>query len=226
MLLQDRLHAAGVVAVVRPPAPDLAETLARTLLEAGIGVIEVTFRAAGAPAAIDRIRTTVPGMLAGAGTVLTRAQVREALDAGAEFVVAPGSSQDVIEAVLDAGAAMIPGVATPSEIEANLARGLTLLKLFPAEVIGGLAMVRAMRGPYPDVRFVPTGGIGPANLAAYLAQPNVVACGGSWLTEGLVTEDDLARVAVGARAAAALVRGVRRPVRGQTHDTTGTEDGR
>ena len=180
MGLEERLRAAGVVTVVRPPAPDLAEALARALLEAGIGVIEVTFRAARAPAPIERNRTTVPGMLVGAGTVLNRAQAREALDAGAAFIVAPGSSPDVIETVLDAGAAMIPGVATPSEIEANLARGLTLLKLFPAEVIGGVAMVRALRGPYPDVRFVPTGGIGPANLAAYLAQPNVVACGGSW----------------------------------------------
>ncbi|MHB8892007.1 MAG: beta/alpha barrel domain-containing protein, partial [Candidatus Limnocylindrales bacterium] len=105
--------------------------------------------------------------------------------------------------------AMIPGVATPSEIEANLARGLTLLKLFPAEVLGGVAMVRAMGGPYPDVRFVPTGGIGPANLAAYLAQPNVVACGGSWLTDGLVDEGDLPRVTEVARAAAALVREAR-----------------
>jgi 2-dehydro-3-deoxyphosphogluconate aldolase/(4S)-4-hydroxy-2-oxoglutarate aldolase len=87
-------------------------------------------------------------------------------------------------------------------------------------------MVKAMRGPYPDVRFVPTGGIGPANLAAYLAQPNVVACGGSWLTEGLVTEGDLVRVAVVARAAAALVRETRGPGRGSADGTTGTEDGR
>ena len=133
VLLEDRLHAAGVVTVTRPPAPPLAEALARALLAAGIDVIEITFRTAGAPAAIDRIRTTVPEMLVGAGTVLTRAQARQATDAGAEFVVAPGSSAGVIEAVLDDGTAMIPGVATPSEIEANLARGLTLLKLFPAE---------------------------------------------------------------------------------------------
>jgi 2-dehydro-3-deoxyphosphogluconate aldolase/(4S)-4-hydroxy-2-oxoglutarate aldolase len=220
---EDRLRTAGVVAVVRPPSADLAEALARTLLQAEIGVIEITFRAAGAPAAIDRIRTAVPGMLVGAGTVLDVGRARDAIDAGAQFVVAPGSSPDVIETVLGAGIAMIPGVATPSEIEANLARGIRLLKLFPAEVIGGLAMIKAMRGPYPDVRFVPTGGIGPANLAAYLAQPTVVACGGSWLTDGLTGEDDLPRVAEVARAAAAIVREVRGPIAGEAVGSAATD---
>ena len=197
--------------VLRPPEPPLAEAIASTLLRSGIGAIEVTFRAAGAAAAIERIRTAVPGMLVGAGTVLTRAQAVEALGAGAEFVVAPGSNADVIGTVLDAGVPMIPGVATPTEVEANLARGLTLLKLFPAEVIGGIGMLRALRGPYPGVRFVPTGGIGPANLGSYLAEPNVVACGGSWLAEGVTDRAGLSRVEDLARAAAAIVASVRAP---------------
>ncbi len=209
MTIEDRLRAAGIVLVVRPPAPELAEGIAATLLAAGVGAIEVTFRAAGAAAAIERIRSRVPAMLVGAGTVLTEAQADEAIAAGAEFVVAPGSTPRVIDRVLTAGVAMIPGVATPTEVEADLARGLTLLKLFPAEVVGGLAMLRALRGPYPDVRFVPTGGIGPANLAAYLAEPNVVACGGSWLTEGVRGPDDLPRLADRAMAAGSIVRASR-----------------
>lgn len=209
MSLEERLRAAGVVCVVRPPEPALAEALASTLLNAGIDAIEVTFRATGAPAAIERIRATVPGMLVGAGTVLSRAQARAALAAGAEFVVAPGSSPEVIDEVLGAGGTMIPGVATPTEIEAALARGLTLLKLFPAEVIGGVRMLRALRGPYPEVRFMPTGGIGPANLASYLVEPNVVACGGSWLADGVEDPADLVRVEDAARAARAIVEAAR-----------------
>ncbi|HEY6013149.1 MAG TPA: bifunctional 4-hydroxy-2-oxoglutarate aldolase/2-dehydro-3-deoxy-phosphogluconate aldolase [Candidatus Limnocylindrales bacterium] len=209
MEVEERLRAAGVVLVLRPPEPPLAEAIASTLLAAGIGAVEVTFRAAGAAAAIQRIRTAVPGLLVGAGTVLTRAQASEALEAGAEFVVAPGSSPDVIEAVLDAGVPMIPGVATPTEVEANLARGLTLLKLFPAEVIGGIGMLRALRGPYPGVRFVPTGGIGPANLGSYLAEPNVIACGGSWLADGVTDRAGLPKVEELARAAAAIVASAR-----------------
>jgi 2-dehydro-3-deoxyphosphogluconate aldolase/(4S)-4-hydroxy-2-oxoglutarate aldolase len=208
-VLETRLRTAGVVAVVRPPAPSLAESLAAILLDAGLGAIEVTFRAAGAPEAIARIRERVPGMLVGAGTVLTADQAREALAAGAQFVVTPGSTAAVIEVVLAAGTPMIPGVATPTEVEAALARGLQLLKLFPAEVLGGIAMLRALRGPYPDVRFVPTGGVSAGNLGAYLGEPNVVAVGGSWLTERLDTGDDLELVRQRAVAAAAIVAAVR-----------------
>ena len=209
MEVEERLRAAGVVLVLRPTDPSLVEAIASTLLASGIGAIEITFRAAGAAAAIERVRTAVPGMLVGAGTVLTRAQALEALEAGAEFIVAPGSNPDVIGTVLDAGLPMIPGVATPTEVEANLARGLTLLKLFPAEVIGGIGMLRALRGPYPGVRFVPTGGIGPANLGSYLAEPNVIACGGSWLAEGVTERPGLSKVAELALAAAAIVASAR-----------------
>lgn len=209
MTVEDRLRAAAVVLVVRPPAPDVAEGIAATILASGIGAIEVTYRAAGAAAAIERIRSAVPGLLVGAGTVLTPAQADEAIAAGAEFIVAPGSSPAVIDRVQAAGVPMIPGVATPSEVEAGLARGLSLLKLFPAAVLGGVAMLRALRGPYPDVRFVPTGGIGPDDLAAYLAEPNVLACGGSWLTDGIERTDDLPRLAERAAATAAIVRAAR-----------------
>jgi len=212
--VEARLGDAGLVAVIRPPGPDLAALLAALLVAAGIGAIEVTFRAAGAPEAIRRIRAQAPDALVGAGTVLTVEQAVSAIDAGASFIVAPGSSDRVIETVLDAGVPMIPGIATPTEVEANLARGLTTLKLFPAEVLGGTSMLRALRGPYPDARFVPTGGVGAGNLVAYLVEPNVLACGGSWLTEGLTDAAGLGAVRERATAAAALVTEARRRAAG------------
>lgn len=199
--LETRLRAAGLIVVARPAAPEAMEAMAATLLKAGVGTIEVTFRGEGAPAAIERLRTTVPGALVGAGSVLTVAQARDAVAAGAEFVVAPGSDPVVIEAVQAAGGVMIPGVATASEVSVNLSRGLSLLKLFPAEVLGGIKQLRALRGPFPGVRFIPTGGIGVGNLSAYLAETNVIACGGSWLDDGATGE----ALAENARAAAACV---------------------
>jgi 2-dehydro-3-deoxyphosphogluconate aldolase/(4S)-4-hydroxy-2-oxoglutarate aldolase len=199
--LVERLRVAGLVVVAKPSAPDDMAARVATLVEAGVSAIEVTFRGDGAPAAIERLRESVPDALVGAGTVLTAAQARDAIAAGAEYVVAPGSDPTVIETVLAAGVVMIPGVATASEVSQNLTRGLSLLKVFPAEAVGGIPLLRALRGPFRDVRFIPTGGIGPANLAAYLAEPNVLACGGSWLDDG----SHGAELAEKARAAAAIV---------------------
>ena len=194
---------ARVVPVVRLPDPGLAVPLARTLVDAGLPVIEITFRAAGAAAAIRAVRQEVPAMLVGAGTVLSVEQADQAIAAGASFVVAPGTNPKVIARVLGAGLAMIPGVATPSEIEANLERGLDVMKLFPAEAVGGVAFLRAVRGPYPGVSFVPTGGVSESNLASYLAEPNVLACGGTWIAPSAVLEaGDLAAIAELARRAA------------------------
>jgi 2-dehydro-3-deoxyphosphogluconate aldolase/(4S)-4-hydroxy-2-oxoglutarate aldolase len=203
--LEARLRAVGLVVVAKPGTPDAMQAQVETLVEAGVTAIEVTFRGDGAPAAIERLRATVPGALVGAGTVLTVAQAHDAIAAGAEYVVAPGSDPAVIEAVIEAGVLMIPGVATASEVSQNLTRGLSLLKLFPTEVIGGIPLLRALRGPFRDVRFIPTGGIGPSNLAAYLAEPNVVACGGSWLDDGSIGEE----LAAHARESAAIVAAAR-----------------
>jgi 2-dehydro-3-deoxyphosphogluconate aldolase/(4S)-4-hydroxy-2-oxoglutarate aldolase len=200
------IAACGVVPVVRLPRVELAVPLAETLRDAGLACLEVTFRAAGAAEAIRSIRRAVPDVLVGAGTVLTVRQAAEALDAGATFIVAPGTSPAVVESVLAAGAAMLPGVATPSEIEANLGRGLSTMKLFPAEVLGGAAFLRAVHGPYPAVRFVPTGGISAANLADYLALPNVAAVGGTWIAPSDRLEaGDLDAVARAAAEAVAIV---------------------
>jgi 2-dehydro-3-deoxyphosphogluconate aldolase/(4S)-4-hydroxy-2-oxoglutarate aldolase len=213
MGIVDRIGASGVVAIVNPPPRGAARSLAETLAEAGVPAIEITFRSDGAAAAIAEIADAIPDALVGAGTVLTVAQAAEALDAGARFVVSPGTNPAVIEYVLGRGAIMLPGIATPSEIEANLARGIDVMKAFPAEVIGGVRFLRAMSGPYQAVRFVPTGGINARNLAEYLALPNVLAVGGSWIAPpDLVAAGDFVAIGELARVTAGLVRIARGPV--------------
>jgi 2-dehydro-3-deoxyphosphogluconate aldolase/(4S)-4-hydroxy-2-oxoglutarate aldolase len=133
-------------------------------------------------AALERV-TAIEGLLACAGTVLTPEQAAAAAAAGAAFAVAPGTNEDVVAACRDLGLPFFPGVATPSEIERARQLGLHTLKVFPAEQVGGPAFLRAVSATYPDVRFLPTGGIGPANLRAYLDVPSVLAVGGSWLVK-------------------------------------------
>lgn len=186
--IYDAIGKAGIIPVIKLERVEDAVPLARALLEGGIPVAEVTFRTEAAAAGIAAIRRELPQMLVGAGTVLTTEQAAAAIGSGAQFVVAPGSNGRVIEGVLSAGIPMIPGVATPSEIEAALERGLRVLKLFPAEVLGGIAMLKALSGPYPQVRFVPTGGISASNLKSYLQQKNVLAVGGSWMVQSDLDE--------------------------------------
>ena len=210
MTVMDRLETCGVIPVVPPSSPDAAAELAAALVEAGLPCLEITFRAEGAPAAIERIRAEVPTMTVGAGTVLTVAQVRAAIAAGAQFLVSPGTNPAVVDLAQHEGIAILPGVATPSEIEANLARGIDVMKLFPAEVLGGVRFLKAVYGPYRAARFVPTGGIDPGNLGAYLAQANVLACGGSWMVPpAALAAGDLASVVRLAREAVELVRASR-----------------
>ena len=186
--IYDAIGKAGIIPVIKLERVEDAVPLARALLEGGIPVAEVTFRTEAAAAGIAAIRRELPQMLVGAGTVLTTEQTAAAIESGAQFVVAPGSNDRVIEGVLAAGIPMIPGVATPSEIEAALERGLRVLKLFPAEVLGGIAMLKALAGPYPQVQFVPTGGIFASNLKSYLQQKNVLAVGGSWMVQSDLDE--------------------------------------
>jgi len=157
-----------------------AAPLADALVAGGLPVAEITFRTDAAEAAI-RVMADRGDMLVGAGTVLTIEQADRAIDAGAAFVVAPGTNPRVIEHCLRRDIPIAPGVATPTDIELALSLGLNVLKYFPAEALGGTKMLRAIAGPYRDVRFIPTGGISPQNLGDYLRLPNVLACGGSWL---------------------------------------------
>jgi 2-dehydro-3-deoxyphosphogluconate aldolase / (4S)-4-hydroxy-2-oxoglutarate aldolase len=175
-----RLGRARVVPVASLDDGDQAESTARALQRGGLDCIEITFRTAAAAEALRRARA-VDGMLVGAGTVLSPEQAAVAADAGADFAVAPGTNPAVVEACRALGLPFFPGVATPSEIETARALGRTTLKLFPAAQVGGAGFLRAVSATYPDVRFLPTGGIGADTVADYLAVPSVLAVGGSWL---------------------------------------------
>jgi len=157
-----------------------AGPFADALVEGGLPVAEITFRTPAAEASI-RALAKRGDVLVGAGTVLSTEQADRAIDAGARFIVAPGTNPAVVEHVSMRGVAMCPGVATPSEIELAMSLDIMTMKFFPAETLGGVAMLKALAGPYPDVRFVPTGGITPELLPEYLKLPSVMACGGSWL---------------------------------------------
>lgn len=176
-----RLGALRLVPVIVIDDPADAAPLAGALVKGGLPVAEVTFRTARAAEALRAMRDAHPEILAGAGTVLSPQQAREALDAGAEFVVSPGLNPRVVDYCLEREVPVFPGVCTPTEIEMALERGLEVLKFFPAEPMGGLSFLRAICAPYPMLRFIPTGGVNAQNLGEYLAFPKVVACGGSWM---------------------------------------------
>ncbi len=157
-----------------------ARAFGDALVGGGLPIAEITFRTSAAEAAV-RALARGGDLLVGAGTILTTEQADRAIDAGAQFIVAPGTNPNVVEHVLKRGLPMVPGVATPSEIELATSLGVSTLKFFPAEAMGGTATLKALAGPYPDVRFIPTGGITPELLPNYLKLASVVACGGSWL---------------------------------------------
>ncbi len=176
-----RLTACGVVPVLVIDDATHAAPLAEALLAGGLRCAEITFRTPAAARALAIMRGQFPDVWVGAGTVLSVEQADAAIEAGAQFVVSPGTNPAVVDHVMGRGVPMLPGVATPSEVEAVLARDIQLAKFFPSEPFGGVGTLRALAGPYPTVRFVPTGGITIANLATYLRLSNVAACGGSWM---------------------------------------------
>jgi 2-dehydro-3-deoxyphosphogluconate aldolase/(4S)-4-hydroxy-2-oxoglutarate aldolase len=176
----DELCARRIVPVVVIDELETALPLARALVEGGLPVAEVTFRTAIAAVAM-RLIADETDLLVGAGTVVRPEQVDLAFDAGARFIVTPGFSPAVADRCRELWIPVIPGVATATEVITALDHGLDMLKLFPAEASGGIPLLRALRGPFPDVRFVPTGGVSAANAADYLAVPSVAAVGGSWM---------------------------------------------
>ncbi|GAA1430691.1 bifunctional 4-hydroxy-2-oxoglutarate aldolase/2-dehydro-3-deoxy-phosphogluconate aldolase [Streptomyces thermospinosisporus] len=181
-----------------------AVPLARALVAGGLPAIEVTLRTPAAPAALRAIAGEVPDAVVGAGTVITPEQVREAVDAGARFLVSPGWTDRLLEAMRGSGVPFLPGVSTASEVVALLERGVREMKFFPAQAAGGTAYLKSLAGPLPQARFCPTGGIGPDSAPDYLALPNVGCVGGSWmLPADAVAARDWARIERLARAAAA-----------------------
>ena len=200
----------GLVPVITIESPHDAVPLAKALLDGGIGCAEVTFRTRAAAEAIAAISSTCRELLIGAGTVLTVEQAEQATRAGAQYVVAPGFDPAVVGWCQERDVPVLPGVATPTDISMALARGLDLLKFFPAEAMGGVQMLQALSAPFAGVRFIPTGGITAANLPQYLALPNVAACGGSWMArEGMISAGEFTEIARLSRQARAIVRQVR-----------------
>jgi 2-dehydro-3-deoxyphosphogluconate aldolase/(4S)-4-hydroxy-2-oxoglutarate aldolase len=176
----DRIGAARLVPVVVLDDAASAAPLAEALAAGGLPVAEVTFRTAAAVESI-RAMSANPDMLVGAGTVLTADQVDAAVDAGASYVVSPGLSLPVVRRCAERGVLALPGAVTATEVQAALAEGLTAVKFFPAATSGGAPAIKALSAPFGDLRFVPTGGIGPANLSEYLSIEAVLAVGGSWM---------------------------------------------
>jgi 2-dehydro-3-deoxyphosphogluconate aldolase/(4S)-4-hydroxy-2-oxoglutarate aldolase len=204
------IRQAGIVPVIKLERASDARPLGRALLDGGLPVAEVTFRTAAAPEAIRILRAEFPELVVGAGTVLTPAQADAALAAGAAFAVTPGFNPRVVDHCQARGLPVVPGVNSPSQVELGLERGLTLLKLFPAEVSGGVKMLKALHGPYAEVSFLPTGGVELGNLASYLALPYVAAVGGSWMVnEQLLSAGRFAEVTALCAEAVQAVRAAR-----------------
>jgi len=170
-----------VIPVVVIDDANRAVPLANVLLEGGITAIEITLRTPQALTAIEAIARHVPEMQLTAGTALNRAHLQQVKDAGAELVVSPGISPELLEGARDLGLALLPGIASASELMLGLNAGLSHFKLFPASAINGIALAKAFSGPFPEARFCCTGGIGETDLADYLAVPNIPSVGVSWL---------------------------------------------
>lgn len=181
MQIDDAVSPAPVIPVIVLERAADGVPLARALLAGGLPVLEVTLRTAAALEAIEAIAREVPQAVVGAGTVLSRSDLLAARDAGARFAVSPGVAPEVLSAAHEFALPLLPGVMTPTEVMAALAAGYDTMKFFPAVQAGGVEMLRAWAGPFPRVRFCPTGGVSLANASDFLALPNVCCVGGSWI---------------------------------------------
>jgi 2-dehydro-3-deoxyphosphogluconate aldolase/(4S)-4-hydroxy-2-oxoglutarate aldolase len=206
----EKIHAIGILPVIALDEAAQAVPLARALAAGGIPAAEVTFRTEAGEEAIRRIAQEVPEVLVGAGTILTTEQADRAVNAGARFIVSPGTNAKVVYHCQELGAHPIPGAVTPTEIETAMELGLDTLKFFPAEPSGGLGMIKALSAPYTQVKFIPTGGISAANVGEYLKYPKILACGGSWMVKkDLINARKFDEIQAMAAEAAAIVRLVR-----------------
>lgn len=174
----------GVVPVVVLEDEKDALPLAEALVRGGLPCAEVTFRTEAAAESIRLMSEKYPEMLVGAGTVLTTEQVDLAVEAGARFIVSPGFDPEIVDYCLEKNISVFPGCVTPSEVAQAVKRGLKVVKFFPAEQAGGIAMIKAMAAPYHNIHFMPTGGINPGNLKDYLSCDKILCCGGSWMVKG------------------------------------------
>ena len=196
--------------VVKIDDASKALPLAQALIDGGQPCAEITFRTNAAAESIRLMRKQFPEMIVGAGTVLTRTQVDAAIEAGATFIVSPGLNPDTLDYALGKGALMMPGISDASGVEAALARGIDTVKFFPAEPAGGLPYIKALAGPYANVKFMPTGGINLSNLGSYLSCPSILACGGTWMVaENLIAEERWDEITAICQDAVKIIKDVR-----------------
>ena len=205
----ERIAAIGVVPVIAIENPDHAVPLADALLAGGLPIAEITFRTAAAAEVIARMAQERPSLLVGAGTVLDRISLDIAIKSGAQFGLAPGFDAEIVDHAADAGFPFVPGIMTPSELSAAMRRGAQAVKFFPAGTIGGPEALKSIAAPFAHLglKFIPTGGVSPANLADWLKVPGVAAVGGTWIAK---TEDirnaQSAKIAANCREAVAAVQ--------------------
>lgn len=204
-----RLSASPVIPILTVDTPEQAVFASEALARGGMTTVEITLRTDQALAAIRAVKEALPSLQVAAGTVLDARQMDAALEAGSDLCVSPGLTPELLRVASDRDCALLPGVATASDVMLGLSHGIEVFKLFPAMAIGGVALLRGLRGPFPGVRFCPTGGVTPDNLAALLAEPNVICCGGSWVaSKSLVDCGDW--TAIERLAAAACAAGIAR----------------
>lgn len=206
----EQLGRFGIIPVVVLNDSKDAAPLAKALCSGGLACAEVTFRTDAAESSIRIMCREYPEMLVGAGTVLTIEQAKRAVDAGARFIVSPGLNPKVVRYCLENNIPVVPGVVTPSEMELAIELGLELVKFFPAEPSGGLAMIKAVAAPYTMLKFMPTGGINPENVRNYLSCDKIFACGGSWMVkDALIKAGDFDAITARTQEAVQIVREIR-----------------
>ena len=206
--LLQRISELKIVPVVK--IDDVADTLPlmKALADGGILSAEITFRTACGPDALALAAKSCPDMLIGAGTVINKEQAERAVACGAKFVVGPGFSKEVAEVCRKADVLYLPGVVTPTEVMMAIAEGLKVVKFFPAENYGGVKTIKALAGPFPQIKFMPTGGINAENVKDYLAVPEIVACGGTWIVpKDALASGDWEKIRSLAAEASAIAKG-------------------
>ncbi|MGP9801846.1 bifunctional 4-hydroxy-2-oxoglutarate aldolase/2-dehydro-3-deoxy-phosphogluconate aldolase [Rheinheimera sp. NSM] len=209
-VLSSVIRGPALLPIIQADTPHEAVAIAKALADGGVGSVEVVLRTRQALAAITAIRTALPDLLVGAGTILSAADANACKDAGAQFLVSPASTPKLLEAMIDTGLPLAPGVATPSEIAMAYEYGLREVKFFPAHLSGGIEMLKALSGVFQQVKFCPTGGIGQHNLAEFLALKNVFVVGGSWLTPAnLVKAQQWSQITALAAEATATARQIK-----------------
>jgi 2-dehydro-3-deoxyphosphogluconate aldolase/(4S)-4-hydroxy-2-oxoglutarate aldolase len=180
-MLSEELQRYRVLPVITAVDAELTVALCEALAQAGMAAVEITLRTTGALEAIRAVKAALPGLVVAAGTVRNPAELEQAIAAGCDFHVSPGLTPRLLEASREAGARLLPGVSSASDLMMARDHGIDCVKLFPAEAVGGIRLIKALAGPFPEMVFCPTGGLGPDNFRDYLALDNVACCGGSWM---------------------------------------------